>query len=159
VKLAGEDGSTTDLWRNYRIGVAILTAVVGLFAGYIMYVIQLVFAMLAAVIELITMQNMGGSGPSMSTDPTAVTIVIGVIGFVVFGGAGYRYARNGSDSRLLVWIAAICSLPLGVFSIWVLRQTAPGANRSPPNKRVTVAVIAGIVVLLIVFFGPMAVTK
>lgn len=158
---ASEDGSSGDLWRNYRIGVGALSAIVGLLAGYVSYGIQMVFAFFAAIVALLSMKNMGGSPPSMSTDITELTIMIGVIGLVIFGGAGYRYARNGSDGRLFVWIAAILSLPLGVgiFSMWVLRQTAPGTNRAPPNKRTVMAVTAGIAIFATVFLAPMAATE
>jgi hypothetical protein len=107
------------------------------------------------------MKNMGGSPPSMSTDITGLTIMIGVFGLVIFGSAGYRYARNGSDGRLFVWIAAIFSLPLGVgvFSMWVLRQTAPGTNSAPPNKRTVIAVTAGIAIFATVFLAPIAITE
>jgi len=157
---ASEDGSSGDLWRNYRIGVGILTAIVGLLAGYVSHGIQLVFAFFAVIVAFLSMKNMGGSPPSMSTDLTGLTIMIGVIGLVIFGGAGYRYARNGSDGRLFVRIAAIFSLPLGVgvFSMWVLRQTAPGINSVPPNKRTVLAVTAGIVILTTVFVTPIAIT-
>lgn len=114
-----------DPWRNYRVGVGVLNAVVGLFIGYVLYVVQVVFAFIGAVIALLTMSNMGGSPPSMSTDPTGLTIAMGVIGLAIFGAAGYRFARNGSDGRALSWIAAIISLPLGIgiYSIWVLKKT------------------------------------
>ena len=158
---SSSDGSTIDLWRNYRIGVGVLTALVGVLAANVVYGIQMVFAFFAAVVGLLTMSNMGGSPPPMSTDPSALTIMIGMVGFAIFGSAGYRFAKNGGYGRLLVWIAAICSLPfgVGVISIWVLTKTAPGSNHTPPGKRTVLAVAAGIAIFVATYVFPMAMTE
>jgi hypothetical protein len=154
-------GSTIDLWRNYRIGVGVLTALFGVLAANFVYGIQMVFALFTTVFGFLTMSNMGGSPPSMSTDPSALTIMIGVVGFAIFGSAGYRFARNGSDGRISSWIAAILSLPfgVGVISIWVLTKTAPGTNHTPPGKRTVLAAAAGVAIFATVYVVPIAMTE
>jgi ankyrin repeat protein len=154
-----KNGSNPDPWRNYRIVVGILTAAVPLLFGYILYLIQMILAVFQGVIALFSMSNMGGRPPSISQDPDPGIIIFTAFCFLVFAIAGYRFAKNSANSRLIIWIAAILSIPLGIFSIWVLARTAPETHHAPPDKRIVTVVIAGIAVFSIVVFGPIVATN
>jgi divalent metal cation (Fe/Co/Zn/Cd) transporter len=141
-----------DTWRNYRIVVGILTAAVSLLLGYILYFFQMIIAIFQGIIAFFSMSNMGGRPPSISNDPNPTIIVFTAFCFLIFARAGYRFAKNSANSRSIIWIAAILSLPLGIFSIWVLSRTAPKTYHAPPDKREVTMVIAGIVVVAIVLW-------
>lgn len=154
-----KDSGHLDLWRNYRIVVGILTAAVPLLFGYVLYFIQMIIAVFQGVIAFFSMSNMGGRPPSISQDPDPGIIIFVAFCFLIFAIAGYRFAKNSANSRSFIWIAAILSIPLGVFSIWVLRRTAPETYYAPPDKRIVSMVIAGIAVFSIVLFGPIVATN
>ena len=151
-KSYNNNSSNPDPWRNYRIVVGILTAAVPLLLGYILYFFQMIIAVFQGIIAFFSMSNMGGRPPSISNDPNPAIIVFTAFWLLIFARAGYRYAKNSANSRFIIWIAAILSIPMGIFSIWVLSRTAPETYHTPPDKRKVTTVIAGIAVIAIVFF-------
>lgn len=143
----GEREGAGDPWRWYRIGAGVLTAIVGLYAGAaILAIAYLVLTFLAFFAVIFG----GATSLSGLEDIGLMFFLVAAIGFVVFGLAGWRFARDGKSGRVFVWIAALLSLPVGIYSIWVLIRTWPGSNQPPPQTRLALGAIG---VGAVVIFG------
>lgn len=143
----GEREGAGDPWRWYRIGAGVLTAIVGLYAGAAILVVAfwvLGFLALFAVI-------FGGATSFSGLDDIgSMFFLVAAISFVVFGQAGLRFAMDGKSGRVFVWIAALLSLPVRIYTIWVLIRTWPGSNQAPPQTRLALGAIG---VVAVVIFG------
>lgn len=148
----------SDPWRIYRIGAGVLTGMVGLYAIVAILMITYFFTVIVAgIITLFTaifggavsLPDLGGL-VELAGSLWLLVILAGVIGFGVFAHAGFRFAVDTNSGRVFVWVAALLSLPVGLFAIFVLLRTRPGTNHAPPDGRLASGVIG---VSAVLFFG------
>jgi ankyrin repeat protein len=128
----------SDPWYWYRVAAGVLTAFAGVSAAMVVLTLALSFMALGTIFSL---PNMGGSMPSGWAEFGPGTMLFALLAFGIFAIHGYRFAKDGTQGRVPVWIASILGLPLGAYSIWVLIMTAPGSSHSPPEPRLAKKVV------------------
>lgn len=105
-----------DPMRVHRVVVGVITALVGVAAGAAVGVIG-IFAAITGKDDLI---------------PFILLLAIGL--GALFVVPGFNFGRNRGPSRVMVWIAALITLPLGAYSIWVLIRTFSEAYPGKPDS-------------------------
>jgi hypothetical protein len=101
-----------DLMGVHRVVVGVLTGLVGLaVGGAIIFVVNVVGSFVEAL----------GGGKSFLGAALPFAFALAAL-FVV---SGINFARKRGPSRVMVWIAALITLPVGAYSIWVLIRTFP----------------------------------
>ena len=145
-----QTGKQGDPWRNYRIAVGVMTGLAGIYAAQIILVIAMFFA---GIVVFFSLPNMSGSIPRGWEDPGILTIIIALVSGLFFAWKGFKFSRNSGDGRTTAWIASLITLPIGIFSIWVLTRTAPGTNHAPPKNRTAITWAIGVAAIAAVFIG------